>query len=396
MSGYFDRLASRARLEGSFATLEEPRAIVWIVIIWTWGSALNTAAIASVFFGFAEPEAGWASTALAAVFAACWFVFALSGRVRAAFAVAIAAAIAVDTYIHLTMGGYANSGGFFFWGVGVTVVSTLALPRAWAIAVGSYWVGAAWLFGVIEEGLRAGRAAPEPGLPAVMFPYTVTAMTVLLVPAMAYLLTRLASERERAEGLLLNVLPPSIAMRLKAAPGPIADDISECTVLFADIVGFTARTRQTSAAELVEQLNEVFSRFDRLAERHGAQKIKTIGDGYMVVAGVPDPVADHLEVGCGLALDMLASSPEGMNLRIGMSTGPVVAGIIGTSRFSYDLWGNTVNMASRMESHGEPGRIQVTREVRQGAGAGFTFEPGGTVDLKGIGPTEVFFLTGRA
>ncbi len=392
MDSYIDRLASRASLTDAFATLEEPRTIVWVAIAWTWGSAANTAIMATIFFSFGETSVGWANIVLAFVFASCWFVFAWSGSLRATFALGIATATAHNLYVHVAMGGYANSGAFISWGAGVTVVAALALPRAWAIAVGAVWSIAAIVFGFLEEGLKAGRPGPDPGLPAFMFPYTMVMMALMLTPVVTYLLSRLAAERERSEGLLLNVLPESIAQRLKTSPGVIADDFSECTVLFADIVGFSAHGREVAAKQLIEELDTIFSEFDRLAESRGAQKIKTIGDGYMVVAGVPDPRDDHLEIICALALDMVGSAPAGLQVRIGINTGPVVAGIIGTSRFSYDLWGTTVNLASRMESYGEPGRIQVTTVVRDQAADRFHFEPAGVVDLKGFGPTEAHYL----
>ena len=283
----------------------------------------------------------------------------------------------------------------------MSVVATLALTRWTVVAVGAYWLTAAAVFGFLEQALQASRPAPDPALPAVIGPYTMILITVLLVPVMAYLLSRLGAERSRAEALLLNVLPESVARRLKTATTVIADDFAECSVLFADISGFTAYTRKVSPHELVERLNAVFSTFDDLAARHGAQKIKTIGDGYMAVAGVPDPRNDHLEVICRLALDMrkavgeLSHELDGdVQVRIGISTGPVVAGIIGTSRFSYDLWGDTVNLASRMESYGEPGQIQVSASVRDQGRHLFDFQTIGMIDVKGIGPTETYLLRG--
>ena len=400
MGGYLDRMAAKARSTDAFAALEEPKTIVWIVIAWTWGSAVNGGVIATIFFAFDEPAVGWAATALGLLFAACWFVFAFTGSVRSTFGLAIASAMAVDTYTHVVMGGYANSGGFFFWGVGVTVVAALALPRAMALAVGGYWVGVAVVFAFLEGSLSSAREAPNPDLPAVMFAYTMVLMTLMLVPVVAYLLARLRTERRRAEDLLLNVLPASIARRLKESPEVIADDFEECTVLFADIVGFTAHSRAIPADALIAQLNAVFSAFDELTERRGVQKIKTIGDGYMAVAGVPEPREDHIEACCHLALDMqeamlqLARSGPALELRIGINTGPAVAGVIGTSRFSYDLWGDTVNMASRMESYGEPGKIQVSQRVVDRASAAFRFERAGQADLKGFGPTDAFYLIG--
>jgi class 3 adenylate cyclase len=202
---------------------------------------------------------------------------------------------------------------------------------------------------------------------------------------------------------LLNVLPSSIAERLKERPGSIADRFEEATILFADIVNFTVLSERTSPVELVQMLDQLFSRFDALCDSYGLEKIKTIGDAYMVAAGIPEPRADHVEAIAGLALDMgraLAEMPgeafAQLNIRIGIHTGPVVAGVIGQRKFTYDLWGDAVNTASRMESHGAAGRIHVTRAVYERLKERFVLEPRGVVHVKGKGDLETWFLVGRA
>jgi class 3 adenylate cyclase len=205
--------------------------------------------------------------------------------------------------------------------------------------------------------------------------------------------------KKQSDRLLLNVLPNSIATRLKLGETRIADWHSDATILFADIVGFTAISSRMSAESTVATLNRVFSAFDALCEFHGVEKIKTIGDAYMLAAGIPVPREDHVEVAAQLALDMLelvkfVSVQEHINLdvRIGMASGPVVAGVIGVAKFSYDVWGDTVNMASRMESNGVPGRIQVTADVHDRLRKSLVFEERGTLDLKGIGSTRCYFV----
>ncbi len=211
------------------------------------------------------------------------------------------------------------------------------------------------------------------------------------------LLNRLAQERARAEGLLLNVLPAAVAAELKEHGQTKAERFDSISVLFADIVGFTPLAASLEPEEMVDRLNDVFSRFDDLAERYGCEKIRTIGDGYMVAAGIPTPRPDHAEALANMAIDMLASETTGpLRFRIGINTGPAVAGVIGTSKFQYDVWGDTVNTASRMESHGEPGRIQVTDAVRRSLGDGWRFEPRGPIEVKGKGAMETYFLLGRA
>ncbi len=212
-------------------------------------------------------------------------------------------------------------------------------------------------------------------------------------------LDRLNRENER---LLLNVLPASIAERLKRDEGTIAERFDDVSVLFADIVGFTPLSARMSPTDLVELLNKVFTAFDGLVDELDLEKIKTVGDAYMVAGGLPEPQEKHLQAMATLALGMLdvvASRPSEeprLEIRIGMHVGGVVAGVIGKRKFIYDVWGDTVNMASRFESHGVPGRIQTSEAVRDRLDGRFLFEPRGTIDLKGKGETPAFFLTGPA
>ncbi|WP_299723814.1 adenylate/guanylate cyclase domain-containing protein [uncultured Tateyamaria sp.] len=211
-------------------------------------------------------------------------------------------------------------------------------------------------------------------------------------------------EFERSERLLDNILPAPIAERLKQEPDKIiADDLLQVTILFADIVDFTPKATRMSATELVSFLNHVFSKFDELAERHGLEKIKTIGDAYMVAGGMPEPRPDHAVAVADMALEMLVIARtlereigDTVALRIGIHTGPAVAGVIGTRKFFYDVWGDTVNTASRLESHGAPGRIQVTQETYEALSDQFDFEQRGFIDIKGKGKTMAYYLTGRS
>ncbi len=213
---------------------------------------------------------------------------------------------------------------------------------------------------------------------------------------------RLAEEHARSERLLLNVLPAEISARLKRDDQAIADRFDRVTVLFADIVGFTELSQTLPADELVKMLNTIFSAFDDLAEKLGLEKIKTIGDCYMVAAGLPTPRADHAAAIARMALGMRdavasinAERGYALRVRIGLHTGAVVAGVIGKRKFIYDLWGDTVNTASRMESSGVPGEIQVTRAARDELGDAFDFEPRGAIHVKGKGEMETFFLKGE-
>lgn len=212
-----------------------------------------------------------------------------------------------------------------------------------------------------------------------------------------------AAEREfaRSEALLTNILPPAIAARLKLAAEPvIADSHDEASILFADMAGFTARAADTLPVKLVLFLNDLFTAFDQLVERYGLEKIKTSGDAYMVVSGVPEPRPDHAEALARLALDMrtavtaiAASSGRALSIRVGISSGPVVAGVVGTKKFFYDVWGDTVNVASRMESTGEPGRIQVSETAHALLHETFELEARGEIEVKGKGRMKTWFLT---
>lgn len=215
-------------------------------------------------------------------------------------------------------------------------------------------------------------------------------------------LQQLHAEREKSERLLLNVLPAAIAERLKQGEATIAESFPDVSVLFADLANFTQLSEQTPAPRLVDLLNEIFSAFDRLAEHHGVEKIKTIGDSYMVVGGLPMPCANHADRLAYMGLDMQEAIREfnalhrtNLALRVGIHSGPVVAGIIGRRKFSYDLWGDTVNLASRMESHGQPGEIQVSEATRRKLGEGFICEPRGPILIKGKGSLPAFLVRRR-
>jgi class 3 adenylate cyclase len=198
--------------------------------------------------------------------------------------------------------------------------------------------------------------------------------------------------------LLLNVLPAAVAAKLKQQVGIIADRVDDVSVLFSDLVGFTPLSLRMAPTELVELLNRVFSGFDELADRYGVEKIKTIGDAYMVAGGLIEPDPDHLAAMASMALAMLehvrALNAEfpGLSLRVGIHSGSVIAGVIGIRKFTYDIWGDTVNTASRLEYHGAPGRVHVSDTVHARLQGRFAFEPRGSVELKGRGAMETYFL----
>jgi guanylate cyclase len=401
--GFFDRLATRTSVTGALGMIESPRSVARIASVALLATAINAAISGTVFLAFGETGSGVVTVAHSAVFFCALVWFTASGNIRGPLLLFIGASLFDHVYVHFDLGGYANSGGFLMWGALVTVGVTLLMRRGEILALGAVYATMAVVFVFLEPRLSNSRPSPNPGLPAFNVAHLLVSALIIVVPLLMYVLGRLVAERARSESLLLNVLPRSIADRLKAAPGWIVDTFDSCTVLFADLVGFTARTQQITAGELIVELNTIFSTFDQLLDEHGVEKIKTIGDGYMAVSGVPVPRVDHVDAACSLALAMQAAMADirqrldiDLQLRIGLDTGPVVAGVIGFRRFAYDLWGDTVNTASRMESHGLPGQIQVTEAVRGTAAGRFIFSPAGVVAVKGKGPMETFLLDGPA
>jgi adenylate cyclase len=307
----------------------------------------------------------------------------------------------------IPLGGFLASGGVGLWSIlapiGALVFSEVRTAIRWCVAYAVVFLGS----GI--AGQVVGPIAPVP----TWFATTMLALNVAVGGAFVFTtlalfatqrqdaLVALRAAQEQAENLLLNILPHSIADRLKASPQTIADQFTAASILFADVVDFTPRAEHLPPGEVVGMLDELFSHFDTLVERYQLEKIKTIGDCYMVAAGVPTPRADHARALALLGLDMLdavrsagAVGYLGVELRIGINSGPVVAGVIGRKRFLYDLWGDAVNTASRMESQGTPGRIQVTRATRELVKDEFECEPRGTVSVKGKGEMETWYLLG--
>ncbi len=216
------------------------------------------------------------------------------------------------------------------------------------------------------------------------------------------MMEQLRLAKERNEALLLSILPRAVVDRINDGAAMVADHIPEATILFADIVNFTPFSGTLPPSDVVGVLNRIFSAFDRLVEQHGAEKIKTIGDGYMVAVGLPEPRDDHTETAARLSIAMLASLADireeigaPIQLRIGLHTGPAVAGVIGERKFAYDIWGTTVNIASRMESHGVADRVHISKIVADRLAGQFTIVPRGTLEVKGAGLMETFFLEGK-
>ena len=301
-----------------------------------------------------------------------------------------------------SLGGFAASSAVALWAFASPIGALLFVGARQAVPWFAAFAGLVAVSVALDPALAAAGPEIPDGVVLAFF-----GLNVLGVTATAYLLLQYfvrAREREqaRSEALLLNVLPATVAARLKHEEGVIADAHDEVTVLFADIVGFTQLAERLSPRDVVALLDRVFACWDALALRHGVEKIKTIGDAYMAAAGIPLPRGDHAEAIAEVALAMrpeaqrcAAQAGVTLEVRIGIDSGPVVAGVIGRAKFIYDLWGDTVNTASRMESHAPPGAIQVTERAYERLRHAYELRPRGVVDVKGKGPMEAFLLVGR-
>lgn len=302
-----------------------------------------------------------------------------------------------------TVGGFEPSSAVMIWAFAAPLGALVFYGTRAAAVVFLAYVGLAVFSGLIDSLLPAPASRIPDDLRLLFFVLNIAGVSVVTYAVLQYFVA--ARERAQAETdrLLHNILPVPIADRLRSGAQLIANEHPHVTVVFADIADFTPLARRADATELVTILDRVFSAFDELAARHGLEKIKTIGDAYMVVAGAPDPRPDHVRAAAEMALDMLREIERcgrelgaPLTLRIGMHTGRVVAGVIGRRKFAYDLWGDAVNVASRMESQGVAGQIQVSEAVAQALDGQYRFEERGTIDVKGIGEMRTLFLLGRA
>jgi guanylate cyclase len=362
----------------------------------------------ALYLGFGSPV-GYVPLLYAAVLLGAILVFSRTRDFAMLLRVNQVDILLAPTLSMIPIGGFLESGGVGLWGI---------LAPLGALVFGEVRSAVRWYLAFVVVFLASGFLGEmlgpiSSGIPR-LFDTTMLALNITVGGAIVFtLLAVFAQERRdalaalrveqaKSEGLLLNILPRSIADRLKASTQPIADQMSSASILFADVVDFTPLAERLPPDEVVGILDHLFSHFDGLVERYGLEKIKTIGDSYMAAAGVPTPRPDHARALALMALDMLETMHDndhighlGLELRVGINSGPVVAGIIGRKRFSYDLWGDAVNTASRMESQGTPGRIQITRATYELLGDEFICELRGSIPVKGKGDVETWYLTGR-
>jgi adenylate cyclase len=312
-------------------------------------------------------------------------------------------------FMQWVIGGFEASSGMAIWAllspVGALMMLSAEQSTPWFVLYVAL-AGVSWYL----NSLFAGNALPIPShVKNIFFVMNLAGLATVLYSVMRYfqsqknrVLEALEVEKARSEKLLLSILPQSIASRLKDNNQNIADSHEAVTIMFTDIVNFTTLSANMPANELVSLLNQVFTKFDELAEKYGLEKIKTIGDAYMVVGGVPEPRADHAVAVAEMALEIPQALKEistrlgiHLSMRIGIHSGSVIAGVIGNSKFSYDLWGDTVNLASRMESLGIPNEIQVSEASYLLLRDKFKFETRGALAVKGRGEVNAYLLKGK-
>lgn len=333
--------------------------------------------------------------------------FSLTGQYRFFRASQLVLILVLPFLLMIALGGFINSSAVILWSficpLGALLFAEYKQSTRWLLA----YLALLALSGLLQPFVRMTNDL-SPGLVIIFFVLNIGAVSSIAFVLLHYFVGQkelayrlLRMEQDRSEGLLLNVLPREIAARLKNGERIIADHHPAVSILFADLVGFTPLSNVLSPNEMVELLNEIYSRFDSLIEKYGVEKIRTIGDNYMVAAGLPGPRVDHAQTLAHLALEMNtyvnSLAPIGnqrLAFRMGINSGSVIAGVIGHKKFAYDVWGDTVNTASRMESQGVPGKIQITQATYELIKDEFQCELYGPVDIKGKGAMETCFLVG--
>jgi guanylate cyclase len=408
-SGVGDRVLARLALIGADPEDDDDtranKALLVLISVLILPVALLWSAL---YLAFGSPV-GWVPLGYFFVLLASVAIFSRTGDFGALLRTGQCAILVAPTLSMIPLGGFLDSGGVGLWGIlaplGALVFSDVRSAVRWYVAYLAVFLGsglAGELLGGVSPHVPTWFTSTMLGLNVAVGGTIVFTLLASFAGQRRAALAALRVEQAKAENLLLNILPRSIADRLKAESQTIADQFSSASILFADVVNFAPLAERLAPAEVVGVLDRLFSHFDALAEQHGLEKIKTIGDCYMAAAGVPSPRPDHAHALALMALDMVSSMRSidpvaelGLELRVGINSGPVVAGVIGRKRFLYDLWGDAVNTASRMESHGTTGQIQITRATKELLGEEFVCELRGTIPVKGKGEMEVWYLVGR-
>jgi adenylate cyclase len=363
-------------------------------------------AVGVVYLVLGEPVAGWVYCGFAVFVWMLLAVFNVLRSLELAFWLSAVPALVSHFIVILALGDLVHSGGILLWGLAYPVATGLVfVPARRMVPLFAMWmVNLIFCTVIVKPDQSSLSSTAERAILAV----NLSALSVFAVLIIALFVTQrdaayrlLGDEQRRGRALLLSILPEEVADELAQSPHVIADAFDDVSVLFADVVGFTPMSEQMTPTELVALLDELFAHFDGLVEHAGLEKIKTIGDAYMVAAGIPRPHADHAGAIVDLALQMRAAvrthefRGRRLQLRVGVNSGSVVAGVIGRRKFSYDLWGDVVNTASRMESHGLPGGVQISAATYALVCDRFDCTPRGTIDVRGKGPLDTWIVSGR-
>ena len=377
-----------ARLQKGVAVLaaiaEAPAGVIW----------------GAMYLAFGEARAAAVPFAFPVLTAANLALFMVGGWYRAFRIGQLLMTLLLPFFLMLALGGFVSSSAVIFWSMltplGALIYTSRREATLWFVA----FVGIIALGGALDPIVESPNSIPTEWK-VVLFVLNVLGPSALAFSILSYFVDQLETEQRKSEGLLINVLPAEIAAVLKSGAQSVPERFESVSVLFADIVGSTALAATLPPDGLVDLLNRFFTHFDTLTERYGVEKISTSGDNYMVAAGVPRPRRDHAQALAAMALDMQDYLKNGahengqVQFRIGINSGAAVAGVIGQKKFHYDLWGDAVNRASRMESYGEPGRVQVSDATYQLIKGDFHCVERGIVEIKGIGAMSTWWLEGR-
>ncbi len=351
-----------------------------------------------LYIAFGQPFAGTIPLGYAVISLLSILLFAVTHRYRFFRTSQLVLILLLPFFLMLALGGFINSSAVILWSLISPFGALLFDEPRYAIRWLWAYLGLVVLSGFLQPYLPAPHPL-SPGLVTFFFIMNIGAVSAIVIILLNYFVSQKNLFQEKSENLLLNILPKEIANILKNESRTIADHYESASILFADMVNFTPMSAEMSPVGMVELLNEIFSHFDGLVEKYDLEKIKTVGDCYMVAAGVPRPRPDHAKAITHLALEMQAylqtqsfDTEHPIAFRMGINSGPVLAGVIGRKKFIYDLWGDAVNTASRMESHGSGGCIQITQATHELIKDDFVCEPRGSLNIKGKGEMEIWHV----
>lgn len=368
---------------------------------------LAGAAWGLIYFAFGEPLAGSIPLGYAVISTLSVLVFAHHRSFHVFRFIQLLLILLLPFLLQIALGGFINSSAVILWSLIAPIGALIFAGPNQALRWFVVYLALVATSGLLQAYVRTSNNLP-PSLVILFFVLNISAISATAFVLLSFFINQreiayrlLRAEQEKSENLLLNILPKEIAAILKENTGTIADYYDQVSIIFADIVNFTPLSAELAPTAVVELLNEIFSYFDTLVDRYAVEKIETVGDEYMAACGVPRRCPDHAQSVARLALNMcsyMGGRPEQdgrrLDVRIGIHSGPVVGGVIGRKKFAFELFGDTVNTANRMQSHGVPGRIQISRETYELLKDEFICEPRGKIMVKGKGEMDTWFLVG--